>query len=103
MSEDRLKYLADLDFYRSQALFMASTPIGEVLETRDLFLVNSGAPFAQFNLATWPRDGAMPSYASASKVGDVTIEGEGAGAHELNVIGPLHDELRHFRWGLDPF
>ena len=51
MTEDELKTLADLDFYRSQALFMASTPVGEVSDSRDLLLVNCGAPFGQFNVA----------------------------------------------------
>ena len=42
---------ADLDFYRSQTLFMTSTPVGEVTESRDLVIVNTAAPLPQFNQA----------------------------------------------------
>lgn len=51
MTDAELMQQADLDFYRSQALFMTSTPAGEVTDSRDLVLVNCGAPFPQFNQA----------------------------------------------------
>jgi predicted N-acetyltransferase YhbS len=51
MTDAELMHQADLDFYRSNALFMTSTPVGEVTDSRDLVLVNCGAPFPQFNQA----------------------------------------------------
>ncbi len=45
------RHAADLDYYRSNALFLALTPIGEVIDSRDLLLANTGGPFAQFNIA----------------------------------------------------
>lgn len=44
-------HAADLDLYRFQSLLVVSTPVGEVLDSRGLCLVNTGGPFAAFNLA----------------------------------------------------
>ena len=51
MTEAEQMFLADEEFQRSQALFMTATPLGEVVETAGLQLVNCGAPVAHFNLA----------------------------------------------------
>ena len=51
MTDAELLHQADLDYYRSHALFLTSTPLGEVADSRDLVSANCGAPFSQFNLA----------------------------------------------------
>jgi hypothetical protein len=51
MTDDAFRHQADLDYYRSQTLFMTSMPAGETTDSRDLYVVNCGGPFSQFNLA----------------------------------------------------
>lgn len=49
--DEDLLHAADLDFFRAQGLFLRGVPTGEVIDSRDLFIANTGAPFGEFNLA----------------------------------------------------
>ncbi len=49
--DEATRHAADLDYYRSHGLFLALTPTGEVVDSRDLLIANTGAPLAQFNIA----------------------------------------------------
>ena len=51
MTDAEVRQLADEDYYHAQGLLMTTaTPIAEVVEGRDFFIVSTGAPFGAFNI-----------------------------------------------------